>query len=81
MYICNYDSIYESHVENYFLDGKRGYMVMEKNDLFKKYNSDDTLVNDHDLIVGKKLKANDKNSIILFDKTKRRIIIIEYSKR
>ncbi|GAA4336766.1 hypothetical protein GCM10023149_45870 [Mucilaginibacter gynuensis] len=79
-YILGYNADNEQEVEDYFMNGNHGYTTLRDNAFFIREDKEKEALSDVDIAVGKTIDHHKTHTIVVFNKSKSRIIIIETTK-
>jgi len=80
-YTIKYDSNDESFVERYFHDKGNGFYRKKDNNFYKKDIDDSEFLEDDDEALGRLFKRGNNSAVVIFNQTKKSIIIIEFFKK
>ncbi len=80
-YILTYNPDDEGHVNDYFVEGGYGFVKMTDNAFFDKDSGDTTFLKPDHIAVGKRFRSGKNLSVVVFNKTRHSIMIIEFYKK
>jgi hypothetical protein len=84
LFVLSYSSDNDQTVDKYFLNGAHGFTNMPNDALFQKEakdvnTDDDKALNDGDVVVAKTITKTNGHTLVMFNQTQKKILIMEYA--